>query len=273
MRKGCVVLVVLVVLLGAGGFFVYRNGVHPRIVLWLVQQSWARTNSFEAQVDANLKVMGIGVSGSGRVRFMRPGLYDLDFNNLRVVTNTDSVWVVVPAVQTAFHVKGVNITPDQMVDKLLSGWETANPAKWADQLGQASEEVTLYAPEVVDGQRCWVLQWPAKTGERVGGRICIGQKTLAPVQFDQMDTGNQVTQTVKVHGFRRNPGLKAESFEYHPMAGYSVVEREYNPQDPLGLEALLQGTTTEMERLRGQIQEQVQKHVPGAAEWLGNVMP
>lgn len=270
MRKGCVVTLLVVVGLCALGTVAYRNGVHPKLVLWIAKERWAYTRSFEAQVEANLEIAGIGVSGSGRVRYMRPELYDLDFTNVRLVAGTDALWVVVPAVRTAVRVAGVGITPTQMIDGMLSGWDTADPARWARQLDAASNEVTLFAPQVVDGQRCWVLQWPAKTGERVGGRLYISQRTQSPVRFDQMDPTGQVTQTVQVREYKCNPALRPADFEFHAMSDYRVIEHQYDPSDPLGLEGLLQGTSAEALRLRSQVQEQIEKHLPAAQQWLGN---
>ena len=37
MRKALGVIIVLLIIVGAGGFFVYRNGVHPRLVLGILQ--------------------------------------------------------------------------------------------------------------------------------------------------------------------------------------------------------------------------------------------
>ena len=254
-RKGCVVVLIVVLVLAGAGFLVYRNGVHPGLVLAVVNWSWERTRDMDAVVTGEAEVMGFQVTGGGRLRFLKPDLYDLDLTQLRLVAGTEQLWLILPAFKTAVRVTGEGMTPAQMLESVVAGWEGSNPAGWVKEASARPGEVTLYKPTVVGGERCWVLEWPARTGERIGGRLYVSQKTRGPVQFDQMDSAGQVMSTYRVTQFRRNTGLEPGDFDYQPMTGYATFSFNYDPDDPAGFRRLEE----ELRRQAGPLQEMLRR--------------
>lgn len=264
LRKILSVLVVVIVLLGVAVFFVYRNGVHPQLVLWIAKESWDRTESFEAVAEGETVVAGVNLSTTGRLRFLKPDLYDLDLNVARIMCGPKSLWVVAPAVKTGFRVHSASMRPAEILARIVASWDSRDPARWVDAAAGRPAEVKLYAPQVIEGQRCWVLEWPSRTGETIGGRLYVGQRSRAPVQFDHMDSAGQVVHSYKMTKFQRNTGLKPGDFEFAPMAGYSVVEVEYDPNDPVGLGRLLRGQAG-TQGLRRKADEYLGS---GAGDWM-----
>jgi outer membrane lipoprotein-sorting protein len=265
LRKVGIVLLVLLLVLLVAAVLVYRNGVHPQLVLWIIKSTWDRTQDLEARFEGDTEVLGLQVSGAGRLRFKKPGLYDLDLNTVRVIAGPKCLWAIVPSLQTGVRVTAEGMTPAQVMSAIVSGWQERDPARWVDEAVAAPAEVKLWAPQVVEGQRCWLLEWPSRTGERIGGRLYVGQVSRAPVQFCQMDSGGQITHTYKITNFRRNTGLKPEDFEYKPMAGYSVIDYHYDPKDPVGLQHLIESGGKQLGGLRDQLKQALP---PEAADWL-----
>jgi len=231
----------VLLVLGGAGYLVYRNGVTPKLVLWLVEANWDRTSDLQARLEGDASILGFPVSGAGTVRFMRPDLYDLDFTTARVIAGKEALWVIVPAFKAGVRVTAKGMTPAQAIGTIISGWDGANPEAWVRQASASAPDVTLYRPEELDGERCWVLEWPARTGERIGGRLYVSQRTCTPVRFDQMDSGGQITHTYRLKDLRRNTGLQPADFDYKPMAGYHVFEYAYDANSPLDLDSLLRG--------------------------------
>jgi outer membrane lipoprotein-sorting protein len=265
LKKGRIISLIVLIALVWGAVLVYRNGVHPKLVLWIVKQSWDRTQDFEATLQGDTQVLGFTVTGAGRLRFKRPALYDLDLNTLRVIAGDKSLWVVVPALKTGVRVTSPGMTPAQMLGSVVSDWTERDPARWVDQATSDESEVTLWATQEMDGQRCWLLEWPARTGERVGGRLYVGQSTRAPVRFDQMDSGGRIVHQYKISNFRRNVGLKAQDFDYKPMEGYTTLEYTYDPNDPGGLKRLLDSSGPAFNDLRQKVERELG---PAVREYL-----
>lgn len=264
LRKVLLTLVIILLLIAAGGFLAYRNGVHPALVVWIVDQTWERTSDFEARVEGDVDIMGLSVTAAGRMRHKRPDLYDLDLNSIRVIAGSRDLWVIVPAFKAALKVHSQAAPAEEMLRGMVDQWEERNPENWVREATRRPAEVTLYAAQVIEGERCWVLEWPARTGERIGGRLYVSQRSRAPIKFDQMNSAGQVTRTYTMRKFRRNIGLTEGDFSYEPMAGYSVVEVKYDPDKEMVLEDLLQGLP-DVDKLR----KKLDKHLPGdVSDWL-----
>lgn len=268
LRKGCVIALIVVLLLGFAGVMAYRNGVHPRIVLGIVKWTWDRTSDLEAMVTGDTEVMGLRVAGTGRLRFMKPDLYDLDFSNARLVAGSQQLWVVLPAFKTAVRVTGEGMTPSEILGSMIAGWNGGNPTKWVQEASARPAEVILYAPRMLDGQRCWVLQWPARTGERIGGRLYVSQRSRAPIRFDQMNSAGQVVRTYQISDFRRNIGLTPADFEYTPMPDYTTLNYRYDPRDPTGARRMREEIGRQLDSLRRMLEQQLPNFLPpGALDW------
>ncbi len=269
LRRGCLVVLILVVVVGGVGVLVYRNGVHPRLVLWIVSTTWQRTRDFEARVEADTAVLGFPVSGAGSLRFKKPSLYDLDCTNVRIIAGSNSLWVIVPALKTGVRVTAEGMTPAEVFAGIVSGWDAGDPAKWVANATAQPSEVVLYAATVVNGERCWVLDWPSRTGERIGGRLFVSQRTRLPVEFDEVDSAGHPTHKYKVTNLRTNLGFKAEDFGYRPLPGYSVQDFRYDPADPMGVEKLLEQWGPRASTLLDEIGKAAGSALPPeAAEWL-----
>jgi outer membrane lipoprotein-sorting protein len=255
MRKALGVILCLLVLAGVGGFFAYRNGVHPKLVLWVLGYSWDHTDDLQAKVTGDVTLFGTPGTMAASLRFKKPDLYDLDVSSLRIICGADALWVVVPGIKTGFRLKSSELTPRQMLDDILGGFESRDPASWVEEAVDAPQEVTLFAPQQISGERCWVLQWPARTGERVGGRLYVSQRTRAPVRFEQMDSTGKLVRRFDVTGFRRNTGLAAEEFAFKPMEGYMTVDYTYNPGDARVLKKMLEGGAEGLSDLGRQMED------------------
>jgi outer membrane lipoprotein-sorting protein len=264
LRRILVVLFALVVALLIAAGVVYRMGVHPQVVLWVVQQTWLRTTDLDARLEGDTEVLGFQVSGAGRLRFSKPDLYDLDLSAVRLVAGKDALWAIVPALHMGLKVTAQGMTPAQVMAGVLSGWEERDPARWVQTATSSPQDVSLRGVQVLNGERCWVLDWPARTGERIGGRLHVSQSTRLPVKFEQMDSGGQVTHTYTLTQVRRNVGLKASDFEYHPLSGYRLYTYQYDPNDPSGLRRLIDQNRTAL----GDLQQRIEEKVPGASGWL-----
>jgi outer membrane lipoprotein-sorting protein len=261
LRRILSVLIVILIVAGVVGFLVYRNGVHPKIVLAAMKLQADRTRDIDADIRADLSVAGFAVSGTGHCRLKPPSLYDLDFSSVRVVAGPDALWVVVPAVTTAVKITSDSLQSAELLHKIVSGWDAADPQGWMEQARESAADVVLWAPEVVEGRRCWVLEWPARTGERVGGCLYVSQRTRMPVQFRQKDSTGAVTNTFTVTRLRTNSGLGPEDFQYKPMAGYMTIDYEYDPDSPLSVEGLLRGGKV-LEQMGGHLMQEAQRHLP-----------
>jgi hypothetical protein len=232
-----------------------------------VKASWDQTQDLQARLEGDTAIMGFPVSGAGTVRFRRPALYDLDFSVVRVMAGQEALWVVVSALKAGVRITGRGMTPADIIGKVVSGWEGADPAGWVRQASESQADVTLYQPQVAEGERCWVLEWPARSGERIGGRLFVSQRSRAPVRFEQMDSSGQVTHIYRLHDFRRNVGLKPDDFAYKPMAGYTTYDYEYDPNSPLDLNSILRSNAGRA--LQGAVQGLNAGDVPpGAQDWL-----
>lgn len=268
MRKGCAAVLLALALLVGAAVLVYRNGVHPTVVLWILQHTWERTDNLEAQVSGELELMGLPITATGRLRFKKPNLYDLDFNVVRVIAGPQDLWVVIPAIKAGARVQADNMPPGQLLERVLSGWDVSNPTRWVHEALTDPAQVRLFAPEVIENQRCWVLEWPARTGEKIGGTLYVSQRTRAPVRFDQHDSARRVVRSFTVSEFRRNPGLKAEDFQYKPMEGYRTFDLPYDPSHPPALEQLLRGGNDGTQPT-AELWDHMQHHLPpAAARWL-----
>lgn len=262
LRRILSVLLLILIVAGVAGYLVYRNGVHPKIVLAAMKLTADRTRDIDADIRADLSVAGLPVSGTGHCRLKPPSLYDLDFNVVRVVAGPDALWVVVPAVTTAVKVTSDSLQPAEILHKVVTGWEGADPRGWMEQAQDSAADATLWAPETVEGQRCWVLEWPARTGERVGGCLYVSQRTRMPVRFEQKDSTGRVTNTFTITGLRTNSGLSPEDFQYKPMAGYLTVDYRYDPQNPPSIDGLLGDNADAIQKLGEHFVQEAQKHLP-----------
>lgn len=263
-RRILLILFVLVVVVLVVAGIVYRLGVHPQVVLWVVQQTWLRTTDLEARLEGDTEVLGFQVTGAGRLRFCKPNLYDLDLNAVRLVAGPDALWAVVPALRMGLKVTASGMTPAQVMAGILSGWEERDPARWVQTATSSPQDVSLRGVQLLNGERCWVLEWPARTGERIGGRLYVSQSTRLPVKFEQMDSGGQVTHTYALTQVRRNVGLKPADFTYRPLSGYRLYSFQYDPNDPSGLRRLIDRNRAAL----GDLQQRIEEKVPGAAGWL-----
>lgn len=269
LRKGCLIVLIVLVVLAAVAFLAYRNGVHSKLVLWVIKATWERTEDLEARVEADTDIMGFRVSGAGRLRFKKPDLYDLDFNTVRIIAGRDALWVIVPAFKTGVRITADDMTPTEILADLVADWGPGDPARWVEEATSEPPEVTLYAPTVIDGERCWILEWPSRTGERIGGRLYVSQRSRAPIRFDQMDSANRIIRTYKISQFKRNIGLTEADFDYQPMSGFSTLDYHYDPDKPLGIEGLLMGGGPEPDELRPKIRRKAKDRLPAdAARWL-----
>lgn len=265
LRKGCVIALIIVLVLGFAGVMAYRNGVHPSLVLGIITWTWDRTGDLEAMVTSDTEVMGLRVAGTGRLRFLKPDLYDLDFSNARLVAGTQQLWVVLPVFRTAVRVTGEGMTPSDILGSMIAGWNGSNPTRWVQEASARPREVILYAPQVLDGQRCWVLQWPARTGERIGGRLYVSQRSRAPIRFDEMNSAGQVVRSYQVSDFRRNIGLTPEDFEYTPMPDYATLNFRYDPTDPTGTRRMREEIRGRLDSLRRMFDQRLPDFLPPGA--------
>jgi hypothetical protein len=264
LRRILVVLFVLVVAVLIAAGIVYRVGVHPKVVLWVVEQTWLRTTDLDARLEGDTEVLGFQMGGAGHFRFRKPDLYDLDLNAVRLVAGPDALWAVVPALRVGLKVTAKGMTPAQVMAGVLSGWEERDPARWVQTALSAPREVSLRGVQLLNGERCWVLEWPTRTGERIGGRLYVSQSTRLPVKFEQMDSGGQVTHTYTLSQARRNVGLTPSDFIYRPLPGYKLYTFQYDPKDPSGLRRWIDQNRTAL----GDLQQRLEEKVPGAADWL-----
>lgn len=264
-RKGCVIALIVVLALGFAGVMAYRNGVHPRLVLWIVKSAWDRTRDLEAMVTSDMEVMGFRVAGTGRLRFLKPDLYDLDLSNARLVAGERQLWVILPAFKTAVRVTGEGMTPSDILGSMIAGWNGGDPTKWVQEATARPQEVILYAPRVIDEQRCWVLEWPARTGERIGGRLYVSQRTRAPIRFDEMDSAGRIVRTYEIRDFRRNIGLTPDDFEYTPMPNYTTLNYRHDPTDPTGTRRMREEIRSRLDALRRMLEQQLPDFLPPGA--------
>lgn len=265
MRKALGVILLLLVLLGASGFFAYRSGVHPRLVLWILGYTWEHTEDLQARVTGDISLLGTPGTMSASLRFKKPDLYDLDVNSLRIICGAKALWVVVPGIKTGFRLQSSELSPRQMLDDIVGGFESRDPASWVEEAVDAPQEVSLFAPQEINGERCWVMQWPARTGERVGGRLYVSQRSRAPVRFDQMDSTGKLVRSYEVAEFRRNTGLTAEDFAFKPMEGFMVVDYTYNPGDARVLKKMLEGGADGLSSLGRSLEDDLKAR---ADDWL-----
>jgi len=262
LRRVLSVLLVIVLIAGVAAYLVYRNGVHPKLVLWVMKTSAEGTQDLDGEIEAKLSIGGFPVTGVGHFRMKPPSLYDLDFNTVRVVTGPDALWVVVPAVKTALRVTGKGLPPIDILKQVVSGWDGADPQNWARDAQSSAADAKLWAPEIIDGQRCWVLEWPARTGERVGGVLYVSQLTRLPVRFEQKDSTGHIVNTFHIKHLRRNVGLKPEDFAYKPMEGYVTIDYTYDPEHPLTIDNILAGQSDAAEKIGQQIMREAGKLLP-----------
>ena len=261
MRKFLTVLVVLLVL-SVAGFIAYRSGVHPSVVAWMVTQTWERTRDLDAGVMGDLEILGIPMQVDGTIRYKAPDLADLDVRTLRLICAPDDLWVVVPAIRTAFRVHSDRLTPMQMLANMLGSDEPGHHV--AESIAKP-DRMTLRAPVHYEDEACWRLEWPGRTGESRGGRLTVSQKTRLPVLFEQLDTVGAVLRTYKVTDLHRNSGLTREDFIYKADPRFAVVSYDYDPADPEALRDMLQGGAKEL----GELGRKVKEYLPPEAnDWL-----
>ncbi len=262
MRRFLAVLIVILMVLAVAGFGVYRYGVHPSIVAWILDQTWERTSDLDARVEGDLELLGIPMKVSGNLRYKAPDLVDVDVVSLRAIATREELWVIVPAISTAFRVHSDRMTPREILTEMLGG---KDPGRAISSSVDKPERLTLKAPVQQAGETCWLLEWPGRTGEHDGGRLYVSQRTRVPVLFEQLDSAGTVLRTYKVSDFHRNRGITVQDFSYSPAPGFSVVNYDYDPADPEKLRELLGGGAEELRKLGRKVKEYLP---PEASDWL-----
>jgi len=266
-RRGALVLVVILVGLAAGGYWAYRDGVSARAVLWLAKREWEATRDLRMQVEGDIEVMGFPTSVSGRLSFKRPGLYDLDLGTPRIIAGPNALWIVVPPLNAAARVYSERLSSRELLAEVVTAWRDRDPMRWVDRAEESARDVDLLDPEELDGTRCWVLAWPSRSGERVGGKLYVSQASRLPIGFDELDADETVKHECRIRELRRNTGLTDDDFTFKPSGDYMVIGCDYDRDRLQSIEDLLGGgrgdrDTAEdtLRKLEGKARDWLKKH-------------
>ncbi len=255
-RVGCLVVIAVVAILLAVAWAAYGQRLRTFYVLKRCDWAWSRVGDYQTDFEVRTELGPVSFPMRGTMWFKKPHLYRIDLGPdeltvCRVMALGSRTWVYMPPLSVALDVTFKEADPSSVL-------HSQSPAQWVDQLAE-STDARVVGTEVVEGRECYVIELTPSPESKAAAtplappdaatlldptmllgrwertRVYVSKKTALPVQGVALTDRDNPIVTWTAKSLAVNQGLADQHFEFEPPEGVTVIQREFDPENPLSL--------------------------------------